>query len=105
MTDTAATPAKSGIRISGAFHRLLAFSGLIALVVVFSLASPNFMQTQNVLAILQATSVNGVLAIAAVALVPWIGPLVSLVAMLAGMGAIVLGLFPAPATSGRAASP
>ena len=66
MTDTAATPAsKSGVRISGAFHRLLAFSGLIALVVVFSLASPNFMQTQNVLAILQATSVNGVLAIAA----------------------------------------
>lgn len=65
MTDTAATPGKPGVRISGAFHRLLAFSGLIALVVVFSLASPNFMQTQNVLAILQATSVNGVLAIAA----------------------------------------
>jgi ribose transport system permease protein len=66
MTDTAApAPEKSGPRISGAFHRLLAFSGLIALVVAFSLASPNFMQTQNILAILQATSVNGVLAIAA----------------------------------------
>ncbi|MBE7733997.1 ABC transporter permease [Devosia faecipullorum] len=65
MTDTIAPAQKSGIRISGAFHRLLAFSGLIALVVVFSLASPNFMQTQNILAILQATSVNGVLAIAA----------------------------------------
>ncbi|PXA98450.1 ribose ABC transporter permease [Nostoc sp. 3335mG] len=65
MTDTAAPAAKSGPRISGAFHRLLAFSGLIALVVAFSLASPNFMQTQNILAILQATSVNGVLAIAA----------------------------------------
>ena len=65
MTDTTAPAAKSGPRISGAFHRLLAFSGLIALVVVFSIASPNFMQTQNVLAILQATSVNGVLAIAA----------------------------------------
>ncbi|KKC33347.1 ABC transporter permease [Devosia psychrophila] len=65
MTDTTAPAAKSGVRISGAFHRLLAFSGLIALVVVFSIASPNFMQTQNVLAILQATSVNGVLAIAA----------------------------------------
>ena len=33
--------------------------------VVFSLASPNFMQTGNMLTILQATSVNGVLAIAA----------------------------------------
>ncbi len=65
MTDTAALATRSGPRISGAFHRLLAFSGLIALVVVFSLASPNFMQTQNVLAILQATAVNGVLAIAA----------------------------------------
>ena len=64
MTDTVVVPPK-GIRITGAFHRLLAFSGLIALVVVFSLASPNFMQTQNILAILQATSVNGVLAIAA----------------------------------------
>lgn len=66
MTDaTAPTTAKSAPRVSGALHRLLAFSGLIALVVVFSLASPNFMQTQNVLAILQATSVNGVLAVAA----------------------------------------
>ena len=66
MTDTTAPIAqKSGPRVSGALHRLLAFSGLIALVVVFSLASPNFMQTQNVLAILQATSVNGVLAVAA----------------------------------------
>ena len=66
MTDTTVPAAqKSGPRISGAFHRLLAFSGLIALVVAFSVASPNFMQTQNILAILQATSVNGVLAIAA----------------------------------------
>jgi len=65
MTDSTAPAEKSGLRISGAFHRLLAFSGLIALIVVFSLASPNFMQTQNILAILQATSVNGVLAISA----------------------------------------
>ncbi|MDB5622067.1 MAG: transporter permease [Devosia sp.] len=55
----------AGIRSSGAYHKLLAFSGLIVLLVVFSLASPNFLQTANVLAILQATSVNGVLAIAA----------------------------------------
>lgn len=57
---TAAAP-----RLSGAHHRLLAFASLILLVIVFSLASPNFMQTSNILAILQATSVNGVLAIAA----------------------------------------
>ena len=55
----------TGPRVSGAHHRLLAFASLIVLVVGFSLASPNFMQTSNILAILQATSVNGVLAIAA----------------------------------------
>ncbi|MFN7225208.1 MAG: ABC transporter permease [Paracoccaceae bacterium] len=50
---------------SGAQQKLLAFASLIALLVFFSVASPNFLQTSNILAILQATSVNGVLAIAA----------------------------------------
>jgi ribose transport system permease protein len=58
-------PATARPRFSGAQHRLLAFASLILLVVGFSLASPNFMQTSNILAILQATAVNGVLAIAA----------------------------------------
>ncbi len=60
-----ATNVTSGTRFSGAQHRLLAFGSLIMLIVVFSLASPNFLQTSNIIAILQATSVNGVLAIAA----------------------------------------
>lgn len=47
----------------GAQQRVLAFASLIALLLVFSLASPNFMQMSNIIAILQATSVNGVLAI------------------------------------------
>ena len=59
------TARPSSSRFSGAQHRLLAFSGLIVLMVVFSLASPNFLQTANIITILQATSVNGVLAIAA----------------------------------------
>lgn len=46
----------------GALQMLLAFASLIALIVFFSLASPNFLQTNNVLAVLQATAVNGVLA-------------------------------------------
>lgn len=62
-TLPAATPSrKPG---SGAQQKLLAFASLIALLIFFSLASPNFLQTSNMLAILQATSVNGVLAIAA----------------------------------------
>lgn len=68
MTTEAANPAASSpaaARLSGAHHRLLAFASLIVLVLGFSLASPNFMQTSNIIAILQATSVNGVLAIAA----------------------------------------
>ncbi len=54
-----------GIRGSGVYHRVLAFSGLIVLVVGFSIASPNFLQTANIINVLQAASVNGVLAVAA----------------------------------------
>src|SRR5436853_2763823 len=46
-----------------AVQRVLAFGALIALFVVFSLASPNFLQFDNVVGILLATSVNGVLAL------------------------------------------
>jgi ribose transport system permease protein len=45
-------------------QKLLAFGSLLALLVFFSFASPNFMQADNMVAILQATAVNGVLAIA-----------------------------------------
>ena len=98
MTDTAAPAPKTGIPVSGAFHRLLAFSGLILLVVVFSLASPNFMQTQNILAILQATSVNGVLAIAATLVIITggidlsVGTLMSFCAVITGVILTYLGL-------------
>ncbi len=46
-------------------QKLLAFASLLALLIGFSLASPNFMQVTNMMSILQATSINGVLAIAA----------------------------------------
>ena len=45
-------------------QKLLAFASLIVLMVFFALASPNFLQTDNLVSILQATAVNGVLAIA-----------------------------------------
>src|ERR671936_1567951 len=48
---------------SDAVQRLLAFGALIVIVIVFSLASPNFLQFDNVVGILLATSVNGVLAL------------------------------------------
>ena len=48
---------------SDAIQRVLAFGALIVLFVIFSLASPNFLQFDNVVGILLATSVNGVLAL------------------------------------------
>lgn len=48
---------------SDAIQRLLAFGALIVMIVVFSIASPNFLQFNNVVGILLATAVNGVLAL------------------------------------------
>ena len=48
---------------SEAIQRVLAFGALIALIAIFSLASPNFLQFDNIVGILLATSVNGVLAL------------------------------------------
>src|ERR687886_2780751 len=53
---------KSVLR-SDAMQRVLAFGALIAMFIVFSLASPNFLQFDNIVAILLATSVNGILAL------------------------------------------
>lgn len=46
-----------------AMQTVLAFAALIVLFVVFSLASPNFLQFSNIVGILLATAVNGVLAL------------------------------------------
>jgi ribose transport system permease protein len=48
---------------SDAVQRLLAFAALIAIVIIFSLLSPNFLQFDNVVGILIATTVNGILAL------------------------------------------
>ena len=45
-------------------HKLLAFASLILLLIFFSFASPAFAQMENILGILQATAVNGVLGVA-----------------------------------------
>jgi ribose transport system permease protein len=46
-----------------AMQRLLAFGALIVLLIVFSLASENFFRIENLIGILIATTVNGVLAL------------------------------------------
>jgi ribose transport system permease protein len=45
-------------------QKLLAFASLVVLMVFFSFASPQFLQADNLVGILQSTAVNGVLAIA-----------------------------------------
>jgi ribose transport system permease protein len=45
-------------------QKLLAFASLLVLMIFFGVASPNFLQADNMVSILQATAVNGVLAIA-----------------------------------------
>ena len=60
--QTASPRTRSPLR-SDAVQRLLAFSALLAIIVVFSLLSPYFATTGNAIGILIATAVNGILAI------------------------------------------
>jgi ribose transport system permease protein len=65
MNDSSAHPRKpaaaQSLLRSNAVQTLLAFGALIVLVVGFSIASPNFLQFDNMVGILLATTVNGVL--------------------------------------------
>jgi ribose transport system permease protein len=54
---------KKSLLRSDATQKILAFGALILLFVVFSLASPNFFKFDNIIGILLATAVNGVLAL------------------------------------------
>src|SRR5580658_2795185 len=106
QTDPAATaiaPARTGIKASGLFgsearQKLLAFASLILLLIYFSFASPAFMQTDNMINILQATAVNGVLAIASTFIIITagidlsVGTLMTFTAVMAGVFLTYWGL-------------
>ncbi|GIO12582.1 ribose ABC transporter permease [Cohnella xylanilytica] len=53
----------SVLKRSGAAQKLLAFASLILLIVVFSLSSANFFKFDNIVGILLATAVTGILAL------------------------------------------
>lgn len=95
---TATLAAKPRLMGSGTQQKILAFASLIVLLAFFSLASPNFLQTANILAILQATSVNGVLAIAATLVIITggidlsVGTLMTFTAVIAGVVLTMWGL-------------
>lgn len=83
---------------TGAHQRVLAFASLIVLLIGFSIMSPNFMQMSNMIAILQATSVNGVLAIAATLVIITggidlsVGTLMTFTAVIAGVVLTMAGM-------------
>ena len=67
MTNAATAPVgaqKNGLDTLAALQKLVAFAVLVALLIFFSLASPQFAQWSNIVNILQATAVNGVLGVA-----------------------------------------
>jgi ribose transport system permease protein len=98
MTNTDKQGAFAKLVAGGAFQKILAFASLVILLIGFSIASPNFMQTSNMIAILQATSVNGVLAIAATLVIITggidlsVGTLMTFTAVMTGMVLTNLGL-------------
>jgi len=58
-----ATGSKTSLFRSDAMQRLMAFGALIVLFIGFSIASPYFFQFNNIVGILLATAVNGILAL------------------------------------------
>ncbi len=62
VTETTTVPKRSILR-SDASQKLLAFAGLLVIFAVFSFLSPYFLTRDNILGILLATAVNGVLAL------------------------------------------
>src|SRR5579863_2104844 len=68
VAETKAPARRAGLnRFFGAQtqQKLLAFLSLIVMFIFFSFASPYFAQTDNILAIMQATAIDGVLGISA----------------------------------------
>lgn len=97
-SDVETKKAVSGFGENGTYQKLLAFASLIVLLIGFSIASPNFMQTSNMIAILQATSVNGVLAVAVTLVIITggidlsVGTLMTFCAVIAGVVLTYLGM-------------
>ena len=61
--QTASAAPRRALFRSDAAQKLLAFAGLIVIIIVFSLLSPFFLTGDNIIAILLATAVNGILAL------------------------------------------
>ena len=95
MTDVALGHARaptSGFFTLAAMQKAVAFVGLIALVAFFSFFAENFAQWSNVVNILQATAVNGVLGVAATFSIITAGIDLS-IGVLMTLAAVISGVF------------
>jgi ribose transport system permease protein len=98
---TAATPGfslKARLFRPATRQKMLAFASLIVLMVFFSIASPQFLQADNLVSILQSTAVNGVLAIACTFVIITsgidlsVGTLMTFCAVMAGVVLTYMGM-------------
>jgi ribose transport system permease protein len=99
IETTTATPSRPRTLFrADAAQKLLAFAGLLILFVVFSLASPNFFTFSNVVGILLATAVNGLLALGVTFIIITggidlsVGTVMTLAAVIVGVVITNLGL-------------
>jgi ribose transport system permease protein len=99
MTQPPASSWLTRLKSGQAKQRLLAFASLIALLIVFTVLSPDaFMTQQNMIGILQSTTVIGVLAIASTFIIITagidlsVGVLMTFCAVMAGVFMVNLGL-------------
>ena len=95
--ETTAAPKRS-IFQSSAAQKLLAFAALIVIFVVFSVLSPYFATPENIVGILLATAVNGVLALGVTFIIVTagidlsVGTVMTLSAVMAGLTIAIAGL-------------
>src|SRR5215467_8039547 len=101
MTDTTLAPArseKSSLFSTAALQKAVAFVVLIALLAFFSIFAPNFAAWNNMVNIMQATAVNGVLGVAVTFVIISagidlsVGTMMTLTAVVAGIILTNLGM-------------
>ena len=96
--ETTLTTGKQSIFRSNAAQKLLAFAALIVIFVVFSILSPFFRTPENVVNILLATAVNGVLALGVTFIITTagidlsVGTVMTLSAVMTGLAVSIYGM-------------
>jgi len=98
VADTTITTARRSVFQSSAAQKLLAFAALIVIFLVFTFLSPYFATPENIVGILLATAVNGVLALGVTFVIITagidlsVGTVMTLSAVMTGLAITIYGL-------------